>query len=577
MTKSFQGIAASNGIAIAKAYLLVAPDLSFDVHSITDVEAEQARFDAALAASTTDLEHIKAKASKNLGESEAQVFEAHLMVVADPEMSAAVKKRIVDESVNAEQALTEVTDAYTSMFEAMAGTNDYMKERAADIRDVTQRILSHLLGVNIPNPALIDEDVVLVTQDLTPSDTAQLDRQFVKGILSDLGGRTAHASIMARTLEIPAVVGTDVATSQVKDGDLVVLDGFTGHVVVNPDEQTLATYKEKAEVFAAQKVEWAKLKTEHSVSADGKNFVVGANIGAPKDMEAVLDNGAEGVGLYRTEFLYMESDHMPTEDEQFEAYKAVLEKMVGKPVTVRTMDIGGDKHLSYWKLPEEENPFLGYRAIRISLDQDEIFRTQLRALIRASAFGNLWIMFPMVATLTEFQQAKAIYEEERAKLADQGVPMGDIKLGIMIEIPAAAVMADQFAKEVDFFSIGTNDLIGYTMAADRGNDRVSYLYQPYNPAILRLINTVIQAAHVEGKFVAMCGEMAGDSIAIPLLVGMGLDEFSMSAPSILQTRSLIKKLETESLKHLVQKALALQTNDQVKELVEAELGDKINM
>ncbi|CAH1852066.1 phosphoenolpyruvate--protein phosphotransferase [Convivina praedatoris] len=577
MTKSFQGIAASNGIAIAKAYLLVAPDLSFDVHSITDVEAEQARFDAALAASTTDLEHIKAKASKNLGESEAQVFEAHLMVVADPEMSAAVKKRIVDESVNAEQALTEVTDAYTSMFEAMAGTNDYMKERAADIRDVTQRILSHLLGVNIPNPALIDEDVVLVTQDLTPSDTAQLDRQFVKGILSDLGGRTAHASIMARTLEIPAVVGTDVATSQVKDGDLVVLDGFTGHVVVNPDEQTLATYKEKAEVFAAQKVEWAKLKTEHSVSADGKNFVVGANIGAPKDMEAVLDNGAEGVGLYRTEFLYMESDHMPTEDEQFEAYKAVLEKMVGKPVTVRTMDIGGDKHLSYWKLPEEENPFLGYRAIRISLDQDEIFRTQLRALIRASAFGNLWIMFPMVATLTEFQQAKAIYEEERAKLADQGVPMGNIKLGIMIEIPAAAVMADQFAKEVDFFSIGTNDLIGYTMAADRGNDRVSYLYQPYNPAILRLINTVIQAAHVEGKFVAMCGEMAGDSIAIPLLVGMGLDEFSMSAPSILQTRSLIKKLETESLKHLVQKALALQTNDQVKELVEAELGDKINM
>ncbi|CAH1853246.1 phosphoenolpyruvate--protein phosphotransferase [Convivina intestini] len=577
MTKSFQGIAASNGIAIAKAYLLVAPDLSFDVHSITDVEAEQARFDAALAASTADLEHIKAKASKNLGESEAQVFEAHLMVVADPEMSAAVKKRIVDESVNAEQALTEVTDAYTSMFEAMAGTNDYMKERAADIRDVTQRILSHLLGVNIPNPALIDEDVVLVTQDLTPSDTAQLDRQFVKGILSDLGGRTAHASIMARTLEIPAVVGTDVATSQVKDGDLVVLDGFTGHVEFNPDAQTLAAYQKKAEDFAAQKVEWAKLKTEHSVSADGKNFVVGANIGAPKDMEAVLDNGAEGVGLYRTEFLYMESDHMPTEDEQFEAYKAVLEKMVGKPVTVRTMDIGGDKHLSYWKLPEEENPFLGYRAIRISLDQDEIFRTQLRALIRASAFGNLWIMFPMVATITEFQQAKAIYEEERAKLADQGVPMGDIKLGIMIEIPAAAVMADQFAKEVDFFSIGTNDLIGYTMAADRGNDRVSYLYQPYNPAILRLINTVIQAAHVEGKFVAMCGEMAGDSIAIPLLVGMGLDEFSMSAPSILQTRSLIKKLETESLKHLVQKALALQTNDQVKELVEAELGDKINM
>ncbi|GMA70186.1 phosphoenolpyruvate-protein phosphotransferase [Leuconostoc litchii] len=566
MTKNFKGIAASNGVAIAKAYLLVDPDLSFEKTTITNVAAEQARVDDALKASSNDVQLIKAKATENLGAAEAEVFEAHLMVLADPEMSGAIKQKIEDDKINAEQAVKEVTDMYISMFDAMTD-NEYMQERAADIRDVTKRILSHLLQVSLPNPALINEEVVLVSKDLTPSDTAQLDRQFVKGILTDLGGRTAHASIMARTLEIPAVVGSDQATSEVSNGDIVIVDGLTGDVVVNPDADTLATYQKKSADFLAQRAEWAKLKDEKSVSADGKEFIVGANIGAPKDMQAVLDNGSEGVGLYRTEFLYMESDHLPTEDEQFDAYKAVVEKMGEKPVTVRTMDIGGDKHLDYWKLPEEENPFLGYRAIRISLDQTDIFRTQLRALIRASAFGNLWIMFPMIATLAEFRAAKKIYLEERAKLEKAGTTIGEIKLGIMIEIPAAAVLADKFAKEVDFFSIGTNDLIGYTMAADRGNDRVAYLYQPYNPSILRLINTVIAAAHKEGKFVAMCGEMAGDPVAVPLLVGMGLDEFSMSAPSVLQTRSLMKKLDTAEMKVLAEKALDAETNDEVIQLV----------
>lgn len=566
MTKNFKGIAASNGVAIAKAYLLVDPDLSFEKTTVTNVAAEQARVDDALKASSDDVKLIKAKATESLGAAEAEVFEAHLMVLADPEMSGAIKQKIEDDKVNAEQAVKEVTDMYISMFDAMTD-NEYMQERAADIRDVTKRILSHLLNISLPNPALIDEEVVLVSKDLTPSDTAQLDRQFVKGILTDLGGRTAHASIMARTLEIPAVVGSEKATVEVSSGDLVIVDGLTGDVIVNPDADTLATYQKKAADYFAQRAEWAKLKDEKSVSADGKEFIVGANIGAPKDMQAVLDNGSEGVGLYRTEFLYMESDHLPTEDEQFEAYKSVVEQMGDKPVTVRTMDIGGDKHLDYWKLPEEENPFLGYRAIRISLDQTDIFRTQLRALIRASAFGNLWIMFPMIATLSEFRAAKKIYLEEREKLEKADVATGKVKLGIMIEIPAAAILADKFAKEVDFFSIGTNDLIAYTMAADRGNDRVAYLYQPYNPSILRLINTVISAAHKEGKFVAMCGEMAGDPVAVPLLVGMGLDEFSMSAPSVLQTRSLMKKLNTADMKVLAEKALDVETNDEVIELV----------
>ncbi|MGY3742694.1 phosphoenolpyruvate--protein phosphotransferase [Leuconostoc inhae] len=568
MSNNFKGIAASNGVAIAKAYLLVDPDLSFTKTTITDVTAEQARVDDASKAASADVKIIKSRAEKNLGADEAQVFEAHLMVLSDPEMSGAFNQKIADDKVNAEQAVKEVTDMYIGMFEAMTD-NAYMQERAADIRDVTKRILSHLLNVALPNPALIDEEVVLVSKDLTPSDTSQLDRQFVKGILTDLGGRTAHASIMARTLEIPAVVGSEVATQTITAGVTVIVDGLTGDVIVDPDAETLATYQQKAADYLAQRAEWALLKDQQSVSADGKNFVLGANIGSPKDMDAVLENGSEGVGLYRTEFLYMESDHLPTEDEQFEAYKAVVEKMAGKPVTVRTMDIGGDKNLSYWKLPEEENPFLGYRAIRISLDQTEIFRTQLRALLRASAYGNLWIMFPMIATLGEFRAAKKVYLEERAKLEEAGVSMGEIKLGIMIEIPAAAVLADKFAKEVDFFSIGTNDLIGYTMAADRGNDKVAYLYQPYNPSILRLINNVIAAAHNEGKFVAMCGEMAGDPIAVPVLMGMGLDEFSMSAPSVLQTRSLMKKLDTVDMKSLAEKALDAETNEEVIALVEA--------
>lgn len=568
MTKMLKGIAASDGIAAAKAYMLVQPDLSFSETSIDDPEAEIKRLDDAVEASKSELELIKQKATENLGEEEAQVFEAHLTILADPELLGQIKDKIKNDKVNAEAALKSVTDMFIEMFEAMTD-NAYMQERAGDIRDVTKRIMSHLLGVTLPNPALIQEEVVIVAHDLTPSDTAQLDRNYVKGFITDIGGRTSHSAIMSRTLEIPAVVGSGSATTDIQEGEMVIIDGINGDALVDPTDAELADYKQKAAEFAAQKEEWARLKDAKSVSADGKEVLLGANIGTPDDVLGANDNGAEAVGLFRSEFLYMNSNELPTEDEQYEAYKAALEGMSGKQVVVRTMDIGGDKELPYLPLPEEQNPFLGYRAIRICLDRQDIFRTQLRALLRASKYGRLAIMFPMIATVQEFKDAKAIFEEEKANLVASGVEVSDdIQVGMMMEIPAAAMIADKLAKYADFFSIGTNDLIQYSMAADRGNERVSYLYQPYNPSILRLIKNIIDASHKEGKWTGMCGEMAGDQIAVPLLLGLGLDEFSMSATSILKTRSLIKKLDSKEMKELADKAVFdCETVDEVVSLV----------
>lgn len=568
MTKMLKGIAASDGIAAAKAYMLVQPDLSFSETSIVDPEAEIKRLDDAVEASKSELELIKQKATENLGEEEAQVFEAHLTILADPELLGQIKDKIKNDKVNAEAALKSVTDMFIEMFEAMTD-NAYMQERAGDIRDVTKRIMSHLLGVTLPNPALIQEEVVIVAHDLTPSDTAQLDRNYVKGFITDIGGRTSHSAIMSRTLEIPAVVGSGSATTDIQEGEMVIIDGINGDALVDPTDAELADYKQKAAEFAAQKEEWARLKDAKSVSADGKEVLLGANIGTPDDVLGANDNGAEAVGLFRSEFLYMNSNELPTEDEQYEAYKAALEGMSGKQVVVRTMDIGGDKELPYLPLPEEQNPFLGYRAIRICLNRQDIFRTQLRALLRASKYGRLAIMFPMIATVQEFKDAKAIFEEEKANLVASGVEVSDdIQVGMMMEIPAAAMIADKLAKYADFFSIGTNDLIQYSMAADRGNERVSYLYQPYNPSILRLIKNIIDASHKEGKWTGMCGEMAGDQIAVPLLLGLGLDEFSMSATSILKTRSLIKKLDSKEMKELADKAVSdCETVDEVVSLV----------
>ena len=569
MTEMLKGIAASDGVAVAKAYLLVQPDLSFETVTVEDTSAEEARLDAALAASQDELSVIREKAVESLGEEAAAVFDAHLMVLADPEMTGQIKETIRAKQVNAEAALTEVTDMFIAIFEGMED-NPYMQERAADIRDVTKRVLANLLGKKLPNPATINEESIVVAHDLTPSDTAQLNKKYVKAFVTNIGGRTSHSAIMARTLEIAAVLGTNNITELVKDGDVLAVSGITGEVVINPTEEQIAEFKAAGEAYAKQKAEWALLKDAQTVTADGKHFELAANIGTPKDVEGVNDNGAEAVGLYRTEFLYMDSQDFPTEDDQYEAYKAVLEGMNGKPVVVRTMDIGGDKELPYFDLPKEMNPFLGYRALRISISEtgNQMFRTQLRALLRASVHGKLRIMFPMVALLTEFRTAKGILEEEKAKLVAEGVAVADdIEVGIMIEIPAAAMLADQFAKEVDFFSIGTNDLIQYTMAADRMNEQVSYLYQPYNPSILRLINNVIKAAHAEDKWAGMCGEMAGDQTAVPLLVGMGLDEFSMSATSVLRTRSLMKKLDTAKMEEYANRALTeCATMEEVLEL-----------
>lgn len=575
MVKMLKGIAASDGVAVAKAYLLVQPDLSFTKVTIEDVSAEAARLDDALSKSSDELQLIRNKAAENLGEEEAQVFDAHLMVLSDPEMVGQIKQSISDNKVNAEHALKEVTDMYIGMFESMED-NAYMQERAADIRDVAKRVLAHLLQVTLPNPAMINEEVIVVAHDLTPSDTAQLDRNFVKAFVTDIGGRTSHSAIMARSLEIPAIVGTGEITAKVKAGDILAVNGIEGDVIVHPTEEQKANFIQAGEAYAAQKAEWEKLKHAETVTADGKHFELAANIGTPKDLTGVHNNGGEGIGLYRTEFLYMDSSDFPTEDAQFEAYKEVLEGMAGKPVVVRTMDIGGDKELPYLKLPHEMNPFLGYRALRISLSTlgEGMFRTQLRALLRASVHGNLRIMFPMVATLKEFRAAKKMYDEEKAKLIAEGVAVSEtIQVGIMIEIPAAAILADRFAKEVDFFSIGTNDLIQYTMAADRMNEQVSYLYQPYNPSILRLVKNVVDAAHAEGKWAGMCGEMAGDQTAVPLLMGIGLDEFSMSATSILKTRSLMKTLDTSKMKELADRALTeCDTMEEVLELMQEYVG-----
>jgi phosphoenolpyruvate-protein phosphotransferase (PTS system enzyme I) len=563
---TIQGIAASSGIAIAKAFRLEEPELTVEKKSINDAEEEVQRFNAAVEKAKSELEVIKERAKEEMGEDKAAIFAAHLLVLSDPELLNPIIDKIRSENINAEFALKETADMFVQMFESM--DNEYMKERAADIRDVTKRVLAHLLGVQISNPSMISEEVIIVAEDLTPSDTAQLNRKYVKGFTTDIGGRTSHSAIMARSMEIPAVVGTKTVMKEIENGMTVIVDGIDGLVIVNPSTEVLAKYEKKKEDFEAQKAEWAKLVNEKTVTSDGHHVELAANIGTPDDVKGVLENGGEGIGLYRTEFLYMGRDQLPTEDEQFEAYKTVLEKMNGKPVVVRTLDIGGDKELPYLNLPKELNPFLGFRAIRLCLEEQDLFRTQLRALLRASVYGNLKIMFPMIATLEEFRQAKGILLEEKEKLVAEGVQVSDhIEIGMMVEIPSTAVLADQFAKEVDFFSIGTNDLIQYTMAADRMNERVSYLYQPYNPSILRLINMIIEAAHKEGKWVGMCGEMAGDPIAIPILLGLGLDEFSMSATSILPARSQLKKLSKKEAESFKQTILSMSTTEEVVDFV----------
>ncbi|MBR3216295.1 MAG: phosphoenolpyruvate--protein phosphotransferase [Exiguobacterium sp.] len=556
-----KGIGASAGIAVAKAFVMETPSFDIPSHKIEDVAAEKARFQDAIAQSKTELEAIREHTLRELGPDKAEIFSAHLLIVEDPEIVSQVNDKIESENMNAAKALDEVAQTMIMIFESM--DNEYMRERAADVRDVTKRVMAHILGVTFVTPASISEEVIIIAEDLTPSDTAQLNRKYVKGFATNIGGRTSHSAIMSRSLEIPAVVGTKVALEEIKNGDLVIIDGTEGDVFVNPSEDLVKEYEGKRADFEAYKEELKQLVNEESITADGHKVKLAANIGTPNDLEGVLKNGSDAIGLYRTEFLYMDSETFPTEEEQYTAYKTVLEGMEGKQVVIRTLDIGGDKELSYLDLPKEMNPFLGYRAIRLCLEETDLFRTQLRALLRASAHGNLAIMFPMIATLEEFRAAKALLLEEEAKLKEEGIEVGQYETGMMVEIPSTAVMAKQFAKEVDFFSVGTNDLIQYTMAADRMNEKVSYLYQPFNPAILNLLHNVITEAHKAGKWVGMCGEMAGEELAIPILLGLGLDEFSMSASSILRARSLVKRLTKSETEAIVNEVLNMDTAEEV--------------
>ena len=555
METQINGIAASDGVGIAPAYLLTKPNLSFEKYHISDPDSEKARLHRAFEKIIQKLKETKKKLVNKLNAEDLAIFDTHIAILNDPEMIKQVENRITNQRLNAESAFAEVITKMIKTLQAMTG-NEYMQERASDFQNIQDQVLAELEGKKLPNLRELDHPVIVVAHSIGPADTSQMDGRFVKGIITDLGGRTSHAAIMARSLQIPAIVGCNDITKKVQNGQRVIVDGFEGSAIVEPSTNDVKQYQKIADKFMNVRQQWKKMINQPSVTADGQRYKISANIGSSVDISSAIENGADGVGLFRTEFLYMKSDHLPTEEEQFNAYRRAVEQLNGKRLVVRTLDIGGDKPLQFMPLPKEMNPFLGYRAIRIALDRPEMFRTQLRALLRASEFGKINIMFPMITTLEELRAAKKIYYEEQQKLAVDHPRIGrDIHLGIMIEVPLAALNADRLAAEVDFFSIGTNDLIQYCFAADRGNDSVSYLYQPLNPTFLKLIKHIIDAGHAHDTTVAMCGEMAGDRYALPLLIGMGLDVYSMSASSILRTRSMMKQLDSKKCQKLYQQAV----------------------
>lgn len=564
MSALLNGLAASNGIAIAPAYLLVGPDLSVNQQYSANENHEVDRLHDSFALTLNEVQTIRHHAHESLGKRAAAVVDEQLNILDNRSLHTEILNKVKRDHYTAEWAVQETADETLKVLEKM-NDNDYLSSRVTAIKDVTKRIISHLMGVDLPDPTLLDHRAIFVAKNITPTDTAQFDRRFVAGLVTDNGGRTSHFTIMSKTLSLPVVVGTHEATTVINNGDLIIVDGIHGKVIVRPTEKEIDKYQRLAAQFDREQQEWGTFKNEQTVSKDGRHFKVVANVGTLPDIIDARQNGAEGIGLVRSEFLYASNDQLPSEDEQVKAYKKFLTEMPGQQVVVRTLDIGGDKKLGMLKLPQEENPYLGFRAIRIGLAQPEILRPQLRALLRASAYGQLAIMFPMIATVEEFRKARKILDEEKQKLENDGVTVAkNIEVGMMLEIPSSAVMADVFAKEVDFFSIGSNDLIQYLFAADRGNSRVAYLYQELHPAVLRLVKKVIDAAHAEGKWVSMCGEMASNPLATPLLMGMGLDEFSMNSSSILHIRSLINQLNTRKLQPLIHKALNAATVDEVE-------------
>ncbi|WDV46755.1 phosphoenolpyruvate--protein phosphotransferase [Clostridiaceae bacterium M8S5] len=562
-----KGIGASPGVAIGQVLIKDEQQIKIVKTQIQDVQEQIDKLTQARKLAKEQIEELHKLALKNMGENEAHIFEAHMMIIDDPEFFGQVEDYIKSNKATAEYALDSVANSFIEIFKNM--DNEYMRERASDIEDVTSRIIKNVLGIEIINFSSLDREVIIVAKDLTPSDTASMDKDKVIGFVTEIGGRTSHSAIMARTLEIPAVVGVEGILGNVKNNDTIVFDGEKGEVYINPQEEIVQEARDKKAEYDEYRKMLEQFKGRQSVSKDGVKVELAANIGTPDDLEGVLRNDAEGIGLYRTEFLYMDRDKFPTEEEQFSAYKEVLHGMDNKPVVIRTLDIGGDKELTYMKLPEEMNPFLGYRAIRLCLDRVDIFKTQLRALYRASIYGNLKIMFPMISSIEELRKAKAIVEEVKSELKDEGIQISEtVQIGMMIEIPATAIISDMLAKEVDFFSIGTNDLIQYTTAVDRMNQQISHLYNQFHPALLRLIKMTIENGHKEGIWVGMCGEVAGDPKLVPILLGLGLDEFSMSPISILKTRNIISKISREEMKKHAQQVVMLPTAEEVKKYIE---------
>ncbi|KRO00458.1 phosphoenolpyruvate-protein kinase [Levilactobacillus paucivorans] len=573
MKTMLKGIAASDGLTCGRVFRLVDPQLEIHQRSIQNLDKEIERFHQALVAAASDIETIKTRVNKNLGADRAQVFIAQMAMVRDAELVDPVTALIQEKRINAEAALLTVTHDAEQRLTSLQN-NPYLQQRLATYRAVTKRVTAKLLGVDLPDLALVTDPVVVVAHDLVASETIAVNPQQVLGFITDTGGRTSHSSILARSLNLPAVVGTQVATQQLGNGDMVIVNGSQGNVVVAPDDEEVATAKQEMAERQQNQDRLASIRHHGTVSKDGVGVTLAANMGTVADLPRVEAGGAEAIGLLRTEFMYLDAHHLPSEDEQFTVYRRILTTMAPRPVVIRTLDVGGDKPLPYRAAQDEANPFMGSRAIRQSLAHQQVFRSQLRALIRASAYGKLRIMFPMITTLDELRQAKAIYADERAKLTTARVAMGKIDVGMMVEVPAAALLADRFAAEVDFMSIGTNDLIGYTLAADRTNQDVAYLYQPYHPAILRLVDRVISAAHAAGIPIAMCGEMAGDPIAVPLLLGMGLDEFSMAPNAILKTRELISQLDAHELTSLAETAVnSASTSQEVVTMVQAAVPD----
>ncbi len=571
------GIPASPGIAFGKALLLQEDEIILNTQSISDdqIEAEVQRFFEARDKSARQLNIIKQKALETFGEEKEAIFEGHIMLLEDEELEEEILTLIKNDKMHADNAIHTVIEEQASALESL--DDEYLKERATDIRDIGSRFVKNALGINIVSLSDIDEEVILVAYDLTPSETAQINLDYVLGFVCDIGGRTSHTSIMARSLELPAIVGTNNITAQVKNGDTLVLDAINNKVIVNPSEEEWHAAKQIRDEFMAEKEELAKLKDLPAITTDGHQVEVCGNIGTVKDCDGILRNGGEGVGLYRTEFLFMDRSALPTEEEQYQAYKEVAEAMNGEAVIIRTMDIGGDKDLPYMDLPQEMNPFLGWRAVRISLDRREILRDQLRGILRASAHGKLRIMFPMIISVEEIRELKKAISEYQAELRVEGHAFDEnIEIGVMVETPAAAAIAHHLAKEVSFFSIGTNDLTQYTLAVDRGNELISHLYNPLSPAVLTVIKQVIDASHKEGKWTGMCGELAGDEKATLLLLGMGLDEFSMSGISIPHIKKIVRNASYAEVKVMADEALTMATAAEIEAHVEKFIAEKSN-